>query len=266
MTRRSIPSPSPFSAPLRTPPTQKEPTICSWETARDILLSHVFSIAPTRATRDVDFAIAVKDWRQFDAMRGRLLARGTFREGGKAQQRLYYQGEQGDVDYQLDLVPFGGVAQASKEIAWPPDMKIIMNVAGYDDVLAAAELVNFAPGFDGKMVSLAGLAILKLVAWSDRGRENPKDALDLNHLMTSYTAAGNLDRVYEVEGVIEAGNFDPDLSGIFLLGKDIQRVASTQTLELLRQIIERDFDRLTTEMIKPIRLLGNAEERAQSRL
>ena len=74
--------------------------------------------------------------------------------------------------------------------------------------------VTFLPGFDGKVVSLAGLAILKLVAWSDRGLENPKDAHDLIHLMDSYAAAGNIDRVYEEDGVIEAGAYDPDLAGV----------------------------------------------------
>jgi predicted nucleotidyltransferase len=145
-------------------------------------------------------------------------------------------------------------------------MEIIMNVAGYDDVLAAAELVTFAPGFDGKVVSLAGLAILKLVAWSDRGKANPKDAHDLIHLMDSYAVAGNFDRVYDEEGVIDAGGYDPDLAGVYLLGKDIQRVASAQTLDVLKRILERDFDRLSREMIKPIRHLDNVEQRVESRL
>jgi len=235
-------------------------------TARDILLTHVFGLAARRATYDVDFAIAVKDWDQFDALRARLIARGTFIPGGQARQRLYYKGDQGDLNYHLDLVPFGQITQGSDELAWPPDMKVIMNLAGYDDVLAAAERVTFLPGFDGKVVSLAGLAILKLVAWSDRGLENPKDAHDLIHLMDSYAAAGNIDRVYEEDGVIEAGDYDPDLAGVYLLGKDIRRVASEQTIAVLTQIVERDFNRLSNEMTKAMRHLDDAEPRIQTRL
>lgn len=235
-------------------------------TARDILLIHVFGLAARRATYDVDFAIAVKDWAQFEALRSRLIARGTFTSGGEAQQRLFYKGDQGDLNYHLDLVPFGEISQGTEELAWPPDMKVIMNLAGYDDVLAAAELVTFTPGFDGKVVSLAGLAILKLVAWSDRGKDNPKDAHDLIHLMDSYTAAGNIDRVYDEEGVIEAADYDPDLAGVHLLGKDIRRVASERTIGVLRQIVERDFDRLSNEMTRATRHLDNAEQRVQTRL
>lgn len=235
-------------------------------TARDVLLSHVFGLDTRRATYDVDFAIAVRDWMQFDALKARLIARGTFRSGVTVQQRLYYRGKHEQRDHYLDLVPFGGIANGMHEVAWPPDMKTIMNVAGYDDVLAAAELVSFAPGFEGKVVSLAGLAILKLIAWTDRGRDNPKDAHDLIYLMDSYAAAGNFDRVYEEEGVIETGQYDPDMAGVYLLGKDMRRVASKRTLAVLRQIIEREFDRLSHDMIKPLRHLGDAEKHVTSRL
>lgn len=235
-------------------------------TARDILLTHVFGLPTRRATYDVDFAVAVKDWQQFHALTTRLIARGTFKAAGKAQQRLYYMGTNGDLDYYLDLVPFGGVSQGSNQIAWPPDMKVIMNVVGYDDVLAAAEVVKFAPDFEGKVVSLAGLAILKIIAWSDRGRENPKDALDLIQLMDSYADAGNFDRVYDEAGVIEAGDYDPDLAGIYLLSKDMQRVASQQTVGAVQQVIEENFDRLSNDMLKTQRHLEHIEERIESRL
>jgi predicted nucleotidyltransferase len=235
-------------------------------TARDILLTHVLGIAPRRFTNDVDFAVAVKDWNQFDAMKGRLVARGRFHADPHARQRLYFHGENGDHAYPLDLVPFGGVARHGNEIAWPPDMKTIMNIVGYDDALVAAEVVTFAPGLDGKVVSLAGLAILKLVAWSDRGRENPRDAHDIIHLMDHFTAAGNLDRIYEEEGVIEAADHDPDLAGAYLLGRDMRRVASAETRDVLTQILERDFDRLAREMVRANRHLNNVEQHVESRL
>ncbi|RFP08282.1 hypothetical protein D0T23_29225 [Duganella sp. BJB475] len=235
-------------------------------TARDVLLTHVFGLEVRRATHDVDFAVAVKDWDQFEALRTRLITSGTFKDDGRAKQRLYYKGESGEYDYPIDLVPFGEISKGSDEVAWPPDLKTIMNVAGYEDVLAAAESVEFAPGFVQKVVSIAGLAILKIVAWSDRGRENPKDAQDLIVIMDSYAYAGNFDRIYDVDGVIEAGDNDPDAAGVYLLGLDIRQVASANTLNVLTQIIERDFDRLSTEMVKPLRYLENVEERVTSRL
>lgn len=234
--------------------------------ARDVLLTHVFGLEIKRATYDVDFAVAVKDWQQFEALRARLIAHGMFKNGGKAQQRLYYQGADGEYDYHIDLVPFGEISKGTGEVAWPPDLKTIMSVTGYDDVLAAAELVEFTPGFIQKVVSIPGLAILKIVAWSDRGRGNPKDAQDLIFIMDNYTNAGNFDRIYEVEEALDAGDGDPDVAGVYLLGLDIRQVASASTLNTLQQILERDFDRLTIEMVKPLRYLENVEERVVLRL
>jgi predicted nucleotidyltransferase len=235
-------------------------------TARDVLLTNVFDLEPRSATHDVDFAVAVRDWDQFEALRAGLLARKTFKDAGKVKQRLYYKGEEEEYDYQIDLVPFGAVTNGTDEVAWPPDLKTIMNVAGYEDVLAAAELVEVSPGFVQKVVSIAGLAILKIVAWSDRGRDDPKDAQDLIYVMDNYAVAGNFDRVYEENGVIEAGNYDPDVAGIYLLGLDIQRMASENTLDIIKQIIEQNFDRLSTDMIKSQRHFENVEERVASRL
>lgn len=72
-------------------------------TARDVLLTHVFGLGIVRATHDVDFAVAVKDWEQFDTLRATLLACKTFEEGGTATQRLYYKGAHGEYDYHIDL-------------------------------------------------------------------------------------------------------------------------------------------------------------------
>ena len=233
-------------------------------TARDILLKHVFGLVPERATRDVDFAVAVRDWQQFDELRNALLADGPF-IAGKAPQCLYFQEKGTSLGVPVDLVPFGGVAQGN-EIAWPPDMQIVMNVAGYADAIAAGESVEFAPDCTGKVVSLAGLAVLKLVAWSERGRENSKDASDLFYLMNHYADAGNTDRIYDETDLIEAVDYDPVLAGIALLGKDMVCLAGHETIELLKQIVDRDFDRLALAMMRSQRALDDISRQVESRL
>lgn len=46
--------------------------------ARDIRLTNVFGIATERATRDVDFAVAVESWVQFEDIKKLLTAGGLF--------------------------------------------------------------------------------------------------------------------------------------------------------------------------------------------
>lgn len=235
-------------------------------TARDILLTHVYGLEVSRATKDVDFAVAVKDWDQFETLCSGLVARKTFKKDHKAMQRLFYQGQDSQFDYLIDLVPFGDLTQGSTEIAWPPDMQSIMSVAGFEEALATAELVEITPALTQKVVSIAGLAILKIIAWSDRGIANPKDAQDLAIIMQGYTNAGNFDRVFDIDGVIEMADYDPDMAGIYLLGLDIRQIASVQTLAKLKDILAQHFERLLEDIIRAKRHYDNVEQHGREQL
>jgi predicted nucleotidyltransferase len=51
------------------------PYIVVGATARDLLLFHVFGMPVTRATADVDFAVAMDSWDRFRELRAALLTR-----------------------------------------------------------------------------------------------------------------------------------------------------------------------------------------------
>ena len=160
-------------------------------TARDVLLKHVFGIDTGRATRDVDFAIALESWESFERIRQALIADGHFSQlPGTAIQRFY-----DDKHYPVDLIPFGAIEGATGDIAWPPRGDIVMNVAGYQEALAAAEQVEVEPGHLLRVSSIPGLAVLKLLAWDERGLADPKDAQDLLLLLASNAGAGNENRL-----------------------------------------------------------------------
>jgi predicted nucleotidyltransferase len=57
---------------------QECPYVVVGATARDLLLFHVFGIPASRATRDIDFAIAFESWDKFHGMRNALLATEEF--------------------------------------------------------------------------------------------------------------------------------------------------------------------------------------------
>ena len=125
------------------------------------------------------------------------------------------------------------------------------------------------PNFNSllRVASLPGLAILKLVAWADRGAANAMDAHDLYQLMTNYAAAGNSGRLYEAEfHVLEAAGYDPEIAGACLLGKDAARLSDRQTLARLLAILERTHERLAVDLVKSIRHAQNARARVQARL
>ena len=113
------------------------PYIVVGATARDLLLFHVFGIPVTRATADVDFAVAMDSWERFRELRGALLTSGHFREG-KMEHRVYLQAPSVKDEIPVDLIPFGGVAE-DDVIHWPPHLE----QADYDIEFAGAALLGF---------------------------------------------------------------------------------------------------------------------------
>jgi predicted nucleotidyltransferase len=148
-------------------------------TARDILMTHVFGIESQRATHDVDLAIAVENWERFHALKAELIARGDFAPSANKAHLLHYQPAQHGTAFPLDLIPFGDVEQAAHQIAWPPDMSVVMDVTAYAEALASAVEVDIGNGVIIRVVSIPSLATLKLLAWNDRGLKDNKDAQDL---------------------------------------------------------------------------------------
>jgi hypothetical protein len=107
------------------------------------------------------------------------------------------------------------------------------------------------PEFSLPVVSLAGLAILKVFAWSDR-KTNDKDALDLYRIIATYADAGNLDRLYDSESrLLEESGYDLELAGAALLGRDVRQIAGRSTLEGLRPLLtSMDFMNALAERIR----------------
>lgn len=222
--------------------------------ARIILLENIFGLKAGRATTDVDFAFALDNWEQFSAIKTFLVANAQFEESKHVAHRLLLQIPGAAHKYTVDLIPFGGIETSPATIAWPPDMSVMMNVAGYSDALAAAVTVEVSPEINIAVASLPGIAILKLFAWTDRGQENPKDAIDLVSLLRSYYEAGNESRIYEEEGALaalETAGYDIELAGAWLLGNDAAVMVSAQTntdLEILLNGIKRE--RLIADMAR----------------
>jgi len=236
--------------------------------ARDMLLTGVHGIAMSRATRDLDFAIAVDGWPQFAAIKARLVAKGTFAAEQGAQHRLYYKPEPNPVGYPVDLIPFEDIESPSNTIAWPPDAQVMMNVAGYKEALAAAEEVEVTPGLVVQIASLAGLAMLKIFAWSDRGAQNSNDAQDLAILLRNYGNI-NLDRLLDTEiALYAAAQYDADIASPRLLGRDVRAIAEPGCRNQLQALLDDPGkqDRLAIQMAMGMRDIEDGLTQAQRML
>jgi len=140
-------------------------------TARDLVLVNVHGLRPGRATRDIDFGIAVKNWKQFELLKERLIATRAF-TAADAGQRLIYADRTAGLSIPIDLIPFRGIASAEGAITWPPGGDIVMQVAGFEEALESSVLIEIEAGLKVRVASAPGLTLLKLTAWAERGLEN----------------------------------------------------------------------------------------------
>jgi predicted nucleotidyltransferase len=217
-------------------------------TARDILMEHVYGLETTRATRDVDFAVAVSSWDEFDRLKTQLIASGEFAASENAHRLTFGEGLGA---YPLDMVPFDGV-ERDGEIAWPPKGDFVMNVTGYTDAYNSALNVEIEPGFNVKIVSLPALAVLKILAWNDRP-ERDKHPSDVLLILRNYCYAGQFDRLYaDAVDLLEKYGYDIELAGAALLGRDVARDVAKETRTQVINVFanEKRVERFTTQMMR----------------
>jgi predicted nucleotidyltransferase len=222
--------------------------------ARDLVLHHHHGITLHRATRDIDLAVSLPDWESFDDLRLALI-----RSGFAADDRMRHRLEHGELGT-IDLVPFGAIETEHGSLEWPPDGDPVMNVLGFSEASECAHEYRLPGGAEVHVVSPASMALLKVLAWEDRGRQvQRKDASDLFFLLRSYEEADNEQRIFD-EARSVLGTYDLEELGAWLLGHDaVNEIRSNphsrpSVLESVLAIVIRECD-----PGGPLRLVGDAE-------
>ena len=229
-------------------------------TARDLMLVNAFGLPPGRATRDIDFGIAVESWAQFEGLRRKLVETGQFDRAPTDLHRMLWR-QSGGFQMPIDIIPFGGVASADKTLAWPPDEEILLNVAGFAEALESAVCLQIEDDLIIQVASVPGLAVLKVIAWQDRRTENNKDALDLLRLLEHYADAGNLDRLYESElPLLEGADFDLEQAGAQLLGRDAAFICQPEVRNQIAAVLSSE--KLINHLVRQMNQGGFDEPRA----
>lgn len=206
--------------------------------ARDLVLVHGFGSTIERGTRDVDFGINVASWEDFETLKGQLVEQGFEQDKQKAH-RLTRSDSRG-LPWEIDIVPFGGIAADDSTISWPPDQAVVMSVLGFTEAMENAFSVQISddPEMTIPVASPAGVAILKLMAWVEREVEvKPKDAMDLAYLIESYTKIPEIFAAVYDEGCMEAQDWDEKKASAMKLGRDAGVIALPPTRAFLKEYL-----------------------------
>jgi predicted nucleotidyltransferase len=204
-------------------------------TARDMLLAG-HDIPTYRATLDIDVGAKVPNWEKFNKLKKGLVETGIFTLA-KEEQRLKYKG-----NIEIDIIPFGAISSKNQHIIWP-SQETVMHVLGFEETYKHAQFVRLRskPALDVKLVTLPGLAVMKIFSWRDKYPERKKDATDLFLIIRHYTDAGNFERIpAEMPDLLESDDFDYVRAGARLLGRDIANILNPATKKEVLDIIERE--------------------------
>ena len=210
--------------------------------ARDLILQYAYGIPVLRATTDFDFAFAAESWLEFAELRERLIARNEFKRDPRKEHRLLDQEHEAVVD----LIPFGRLEEPAGIIAWPSDLSTVMSTLGFREAYENSLVIRLADDLVVRTASLAGLSLLKLIAWSDRKRKRERDAQDLGLLMRRYLDAGNQERLYSDSGdcidLLLDKDFDYERASARVLGRDVGRLLSDESRLVVDRVlaVERD--------------------------
>jgi len=193
--------------------------------ARDILASQWDPSARLVATTDVDLVLAVDQWSHYSD----LLA--SLTPFGRRGMMFTVAG------VRVDILAFGGVMGDDGAIR-PPWMNEPFHVGGLDGVFASATplLLPEEWRLTCRIPTVAGLAALKLQAWTERsGTGVTKDAGDFGLTLDWYVGADDTTARLVEDGasLIRPPEFDLRAAAAQLLGRDIATLLGQREAERL---------------------------------
>lgn len=205
-------------------------------TARDLILSGQNRSGDWRRTKDVDLGVRVQSWAEYGTLRQGLIDTGRFAPDRTVHRLLFGSAL-------VDLVPFGGVADVDGQIEWSADPDARLSVLGFEEAYRTADTLQVGsdPAVILRVASPTGLVILKFLAWADRRGFATKDAYDLRLLIRNYLGSSNEDRLFsEHPDIVHVADFDYEVAGAKLLGRDIVQQASPEALAAIRDVLGRE--------------------------
>lgn len=186
-------------------------------------------------TKDVDFAILVKSWDEFNQVKELLKTEMSMTDDAKKMYRLICAGTP------VDLIPFGEIAEPGATVNWPGQFRARMKVQGFQEAFDNAETITFE-NVRVKVVIPEMLVALKLSSWS-LGRARTKDAIDIRLILENVKIlCPDLENDFhndENETLLEQFSNDEDGLWIAVFGSRVQTLLGSSDLsEYLKNMMK----------------------------
>ena len=221
--------------------------------AREVIFEYIHQIPSPRITEDIDIGVEVASWEEFQVLKTTLLERKILTE-----TKTHHRFVANESSIIVDVLPYGGITDETKNISWPPDHDMVMSMMGFEEAYRSALNVRLSnkPVLEIPLPSVPALAILKIISWADAYPTRERDAQDLLFILENYDATGIEAQLYDayIPLFTEEG-YDTRLASVRLLGRDIAHLCGPDTVKKLTSILTRKTDenqgfKLLTQMVK----------------
>ncbi len=209
--------------------------------ARDICMKALKTPPPMRKTSDIDIAVALDNWTMFDGLSQNLQAN-HFQKDLHAKQKFFYKGPLGVNDYEVDIVPFGRLAN-NEVIGWPPEGNPEMSVRCFQDVMKVAQTVNVDNTVEFYIAPLSGQFLIKLDTWIDRHAVTNKDAVDMFYLANNFYWTNIIDKFPPPLEVVDSDSpeFDLFLAGMQWIAVELKTILTYEHRAYYAEFISKEL-------------------------
>lgn len=216
--------------------------------ARDLWMSAINDIPPSRITGDIDFAIFINDKGTYDNLKKYLIEVEGFSPYKGNAFVLVWKGF-----IQVDLLPFGEIKDKNDAVSIEDSGLTSLNMPGfkeiYDDGLPVVELEEI---HKFKFCTLPGIVILKLMAWQDRPEIRRDDIKDMSNILKHFFDI-YADEIFENHNdLFGANDFELHLIAARVMGREMNKIAKRNEMlhNRLRDLLEISTNNKNIEIAK----------------
>lgn len=199
--------------------------------ARDIWLTALHDIEPGRITHDLDLAVLLSDNQQYQLLHERLIKTGRFTPRRDNAYTLIFEDGRA-----VDLLPFGAISMEQSVTVVSQGLTSIQ-VDGFQEVYEAGTESIEIDSQLFRVCTLAGIVLLKLIAYDDRPEHRQKDILDISMILQHYFDIIVDEINANHNDLFDDNGFDMPLAAARVMGRQIAPIVTLSSV--LRQRIDR---------------------------
>lgn len=200
-------------------------------------------IQPGRGTKDIDFAIMISSFAQFEKIKKELMNAGF--NSVEIPYTLYHP----EYNIAIDLLPFGKIERFEKDEFIKKSIDIVST--GFDVLLAQTDSIKIENNISVNVPPLPALCILKLISWDDRPEMRMYDIEDLYRIISIYFEYAYDDILEKHFDLLEKEPFEQISIAAEVLGRNAKNaIIENEKLRLrIKNILKKNLETIEKSSI-----------------